>query len=217
MKPKDVKPKLCNPRSWSLLRSWCLAKWWSCILLWDVFPSGAELLTSDVLARDLSAEVHGSPHRAMHEAVLGIRAKNQTEKPAASVQPRADTLLQGGRRQQLLGIILSLGKHPRSWHCRTFEPCFQGTSGRFNYVPQQQWRGLSLWDRCGVKPTFSLTSILNYRSLIKTYSLEGQSSHQRCRVQGSAPAGVCSRWEANPRGTTSRESNRDLFSPIRAI
>lgn len=65
--------------------------------------------------------------------------------------------------------------------------------------------------RCGTKPDFGFTSILNYHSLIKTYSLSRENIHQWCRVQGWGPAGN----RSSPWGTRSRESDRHLFPPIR--
>lgn len=76
-----------------------------------MFPSEAEPLTLDLLVPGLSGEVQCSPHHPVHEALLVIRIKNKTEKLGALVQVREDKLLRGGRRQELLGIILSLGKH----------------------------------------------------------------------------------------------------------
>lgn len=76
-----------------------------------MFPSEAEPLTLDLLVPSLSGEVQCSPHHAVHEALSVIRIKNKTEKLIALVQVREDKLLRGGRRRELLGIILSLGKH----------------------------------------------------------------------------------------------------------
>lgn len=76
-----------------------------------MLPSVAELLTLDLLVPGLSDEVRSSPHHTAHEALLGIRIKSKTEKLVALVQLRGDKVLQGGRRRELLGMILSLGKH----------------------------------------------------------------------------------------------------------
>lgn len=76
-----------------------------------MLPSVAELLPLDLLVPGLSDKVCSSPHHTTHEALLGIRIKSKTEKLVALVQLREDKVLRGGRRQELLGVILSLGKH----------------------------------------------------------------------------------------------------------
>lgn len=67
LKPKDVKPKLCNldpplPLASGILMVLCPVP--------DVLPSVAEPLTLDLLALGLSDEVRCSPHHSAHEAVL---------------------------------------------------------------------------------------------------------------------------------------------------
>lgn len=50
----------------------------------------------------------------LHEAVLGIRVKSKTEQLGAFAQLRAQS---DAKKQKLLGMVLSLGKHTLSWLC----------------------------------------------------------------------------------------------------